>query len=364
MVLNLLMNRQEFSYLIKKSEESLIEKHMDRVQELKNCTSAKTILMIMIVLYHSMIVFGGRWGPYSHIADAPIIGYIAKWLNSFHIYAFTLISGYIFYYIKYEKGGYQKYLPFLGNKARRLLVPYVFITVVWAAPIYYLYLPDADIVSMFVLGTSPSQLWFLLMLFWVFAIFWLISDFTDRHPIWGGLIVCVLYCIGMFAPSLYCLNRGLQYILFFYCGFIIRKCDLVDCILYKIPSFVYIVIDVLLFAVVCAIGDGEGILIKLLLLAFNTVLHMLGAVGAFVLLQRFVNRFLQDNKVLQFFSRHSMVIYLVHQQLIYFSIGWFRGIVPPVILVLINFIFSFVVSTVFSVLMSKTKITRFLVGNK
>ncbi len=31
--------------------------------------------------------------------------YIAKWFNTFHIYGFTLISGYIFYYIKYEGGG-------------------------------------------------------------------------------------------------------------------------------------------------------------------------------------------------------------------------------------------------------------------
>ena len=108
---------------------------MEKINELKNCTPIKTILMLIIVLYHSMIIYaGGSWGPCTRATDAPILGYIAEWMNSFHIYAFTLISGYIFYYIKYENGGYQKYLPFLKNKALRLLVPYMFAAAVCVAP--------------------------------------------------------------------------------------------------------------------------------------------------------------------------------------------------------------------------------------
>ena len=221
-----------------------------------------------------------------------------------------------------------------------------------------------DIVNKFVLGTSPNQLWFLLMLFWVFAIFWLISDLTNRKPILGGIVVCGLYCFGVVVPSFYCLNSGLQYILCFYIGFMIRKLDLGNKLLYKIPSLIYLLIDILLFIGIELIGNHEEIIIKIGVLGLSVVLHIIGAVGAFVLLQRFTNRFLQENKIVDFFSKHSMVIYLVHQQLIYCSIGWFNGIVPPLVLVLINFIFSLTVSTVFSGLMSKTKVTRFLVGGK
>lgn len=103
---------------------------------------------------------------------------------------------------------------------------------------------------------------------------------------------------------------------------------------------------------------------KLLLFGGNVLLHMVGAVGAFVILQKFVNRFLLKNKIVDSLSKHSMVIYLVHQQLIYFSIGWFNGIVPPVVLILINFCFSLAVSLGFSLFMHKTKVTRFLVGSK
>ena len=307
---------------------------------------------------------GGTWGPYPRVDEAPLLGYLAEWMNTWHIYAFTLISGYIFYYIKYEKGGYKKYLSFLGNKALRLLVPYVFIAAVWVGPINVLLMPDESIIQKFVLGISPRQLWFLLMLFWVFAIFWLISNIVNKKPLLGGVIVCIAYCVGMFAPSYFCFSRGLQYLLFFYIGFMMRKCDLGNKILYKIPSIVYFVVDIGLFLVCELLGGYENLLIKVLSLGCNVLLHMIGAVSAFVILQRFVNRFLQRNKVVDFFSKHSMVIYLVHQQLIYFSIGWFNGVVPPAVLVLINFVFSMAVSTLFSVLMYKTKITRFLVGSK
>ena len=50
------------------------------------------------------------------------------------IYAFALVSGYIFA-LKIAGGAYSRYLPFLQNKAKRLLVPYFFVMLIWVAPI-------------------------------------------------------------------------------------------------------------------------------------------------------------------------------------------------------------------------------------
>ncbi len=338
---------------------------MDRMNELKNCNAIKTILMCFVVLYHSMLIYGGGgWGPYQSAEESKFFCYIAKLLNSFHIYGFTLISGYIFYYIKYEAGGYQKYLPFLKNKSKRLLVPYIFFAILWVVPIDSYFWGTKGLISKYIFGTSPSQLWFLLMLFWAFAIFWLISNIVNKKPLLGGLIVCIAYCAGLFAPNYFCFSIGLQYLLFFYIGFIMRKCDLGNKVLYKIPSIVCLVVSVGLFVICEVLAGYEDLTIKVISLGCNVLLHIIGAVSAFVLLQRFVNRFLEGNKIIDFFGKHSMVIYLIHQQLVYFSIGWFNGVVPPVILVLINFVFSLTLSTIFSVLMHKTKITRFMIGAK
>lgn len=284
-------------------------------------------------------------------------------MNSFHIYSFTLISGYIFYYIKHEKGSYQKYLPFIVNKAKRLLVPYVFIAAIWVVPVRIYFWGAKDIVGNYLFGKSPNQLWFLLMLFWVFAIFWLITDIANKNPLLCGIVVCILYCIGIFAPSIYCLSRGLQHILFFYIGFLIRKLDLGNKFFYKLSTLVYIILDIGLFILCKVISNIDGILFKVLSLGYTALLHTVGAISAFIILQRCVT-YIKNKKFLDFFSEHNMVIYLVHQQLIYFTLVWLNGVVPPIILVLINFAVALTVSTLFSVLMHKTKVTRFLVGSR
>ena len=224
---------------------------IDQSIELENCTYSKTILMLIIVFYHSALMYRrGGWGPYEAAQSAAVIGTLDVFLASFHLATFVLISGYLFYYVKFETRRYQKYLPFIGNKVKRLLVPYVFIATIWVAPVYMHYYGMGTVVEKFVLGKEPAQLWFVLMLFWVFAIFWLISDFVNYHSILGFLIVCSIYCIGMFAPAYYRINNGLQYMLIFYIGFLFRKYNLGNKIFYRIPSVVYIGANIGLFILV------------------------------------------------------------------------------------------------------------------
>ena len=103
--------------------------------ELKNCSFIKTVLMLCVVLGHSFCFWGGEWFTNNPAVIVKTLIVFADWLNTFHIYCFTLISGYIFYHIKYDKGGYNKYIPFLLNKVKRLLVPFAFVAVVWVIPI-------------------------------------------------------------------------------------------------------------------------------------------------------------------------------------------------------------------------------------
>ena len=337
---------------------------IDQSIELENCTYSKTILMLIIVFYHSALMYRrGGWGPYEAAQSAAVIGTLDVFLASFHLATFVLISGYLFYYVKFEMRRYQKYLPFIGNKVKRLLVPYVFIATIWVAPVYMHYYGMDTVVEKFVLGKEPAQLWFVLMLFWVVAIFWLISDFVNYHSSLGFLIVCSIYCIGMFAPAYYRINNGLQYMLIFYIGFLFRKYNLGNKIFYKIPSVVYVGANIGLFILVDVLKNQEAVLMRFFFYGFDVLLSMVGAIGAFVILQRVICRFPQS-KILHFLSPYSFTIYLVHEQMIYFTIGWFNGIVPPIAVVSFNFFISLTVSTLFAIIMNKTRITRFLIGNK
>ena len=150
-------------------------------EELSKCNTAKVILMLLIVLGHSCAPFASKtWLPMAAMPFNDSLLIVSDFLNSFHIYAFVLISGYIFRYQKAECGRYAKFGPFVRKKFLRLVVPYVFVASLWAIPIrLFLFRSSMDeVICKFLLADSPEQLWFLLMLFWVFAIYYFLSPIT------------------------------------------------------------------------------------------------------------------------------------------------------------------------------------------
>lgn len=158
--------------------------------ELNNCRFVKTILMFLVILYHSIVFWSGDWFTIEKIAfPSNSLSIFSQWLNSFHVYAFTLVSGYIFFSLKIENGKYQKYGMFLINKLKRLVLPACFITLLWVIPIsvYFYHYKLDEIITKFLLANSPSQLWFLWMLFWVFVLFWPLSSVFKRSNIFVGV---------------------------------------------------------------------------------------------------------------------------------------------------------------------------------
>ncbi len=342
-------------------------------QELDNCTFCKTVLMLIIVLYHSMIMWTGRWANCVPIIESSAFKYVSIWMNSFHIYAFALISGYIYYYIRYEKSGNSNYIhfvPFVKSKAKRLLVPYVFIVLVWAVPFAYLYsgCGMGDILYKFVLGTNPDQLWFLLMLFGVFVVFCFLSDFFKKHEVIGAFVALIIYVVGCKAPipNYFQICTVCRYVVFFLIGFKIRQHS--SKIVGKITAstaLLLLVADIGLFAVIKLFDHYDIGYLHLLFLAGKFALYMLGAVMAFYVLQTIARAVdWKNSRLFMLLSRHSMTVFLLHQQLIYVTLHAFNGLVSPWLNVLINFVFALGISLGLSVILHKFKVTRFLIGEK
>ncbi len=336
---------------------------ISKQEKLKNLDSVKAILMLLIVLLHSMRYYGGGWGPSEPKASAPIFGCAAEWIGSFAMATFTLISGYLFCYIKHEKCGYKKYFSLIANKAKRLLVPYAFVSVLYVIPVHIYFFSTDNIVSDFVLGENPEYLWFLLMLFGVFALFAPLANFIYKHPFFGGVVVCVFFCASMVLPNYYQIATALRYSMFFYIGFILYRYDRLSILLDKIPILLYITVDLILYVMTILI-NGNGMAFKLFDIGLGFLLNIFGAVAAFVILQKVVAKYLSNNRILTFFAKHSMTIYLIHQPIIFFTIKLLNGVVSPIIVVATSFILSLGLSTVFSLLLFKTKIIRFLIGCK
>ena len=62
-------------------------------EELVNCTFVKTVLMLIVVFFHSIVFWRGGWFDIIEPAESFLpYSILAQWLQSFQVYAFALIS--------------------------------------------------------------------------------------------------------------------------------------------------------------------------------------------------------------------------------------------------------------------------------
>lgn len=332
-------------------------------RQLENCTFAKTVLMMIIVLYHSMLYWKNGTAAQS---NAVLCG-IANWFAGFHNYCFFLISGYIYYFLRYEKNQYAYYLPFIRKKAKRLVIPAVFIGFFWVAPIngYLSHYTIRDYLIKIVLACSPSHLWFLWSLFFMFVLCWPLSDFLKQHNILGLEIVGLLFVAGIvggyFHINVFNIFSACAHFCYFYIGFKIRE--------YRVSLGRFTLIaGIILYTVM--------IVVKLVIpkngvtfMAVNELLELfykvIGSITAFFVLQYIAERVRwKESSAFSFISRRAMPIYLFHQQITHLSQHFLNGHMNPYVNVLLNFAFSISLGIVLSSLMMRHKATRYLIGEQ
>ena len=341
---------------------------MNKDGKLESISFIKTILMLLVILGHSVVFWsGGQWLPVDPVYDSKALSYIAKCVGSFHVYAFTLVSGYLYCYQKYDRGNDAKNSTFLKKKAMRLLIPYVFVSAIWVIPSAIIVFKYGwkDILLKYILGSSPNQLWFLLMLFWVFLFFNLLSDFFYKHEIIGGIIALVLfYAIGIigqkYIENYYQIWTAFRFLPFFWIGFKLRQHN--NSILKRIHPFFYGGVFVAVFVVIQLLPPSSG-LMKLISLGLDYILLLSGSLAAFFILEWLYSKMpklcLSKLNSIQYYS---MPMYLFHQQFIYYSILLLNGKLYPYLHATVNLIVALIGSFAISFILMKWKTTRLLVG--
>lgn len=339
---------------------------------LKNCYFIKTVLLFLVIVYHSCVFWTGIWWESSPVYESIQLKLLADCLNTFHIYAFTLVSGYLFAF-KVSKGGYNNFFAFIKNKAKRLLVPYLFVTVIWLVPLSVLlfHFDLNRIFKSYVICINPEQLWFLWMLFGVFIIIWPIRRLLIKYPQLGYGLAVLSYVLGLLGrrvlPNVFQIWTATQFLTFFFIGMRIRikeekgQIKITE----RIPWYCWIILHIILFISTQYIDQQSGKVWEWANLILRYMLHITGALMAWTTLQSFTNFFLKknDQRVVRL-ARYSMPMFLFHQQFVYFSIIVFDGKLNPWIHFLVNFLVAFIGSLLLSVLLSKWKWTRIMIGEK
>lgn len=81
-------------------------------KKLSNCKFVKTILMLFVILGHASAFWSEGW---FNVVDPLLQSYslsiLCSWIGSFHVFGFSLVSGYIFAF-KVLGGGITSFFHF------------------------------------------------------------------------------------------------------------------------------------------------------------------------------------------------------------------------------------------------------------
>lgn len=339
---------------------------MEQKNWLSNTRFTKTVLMILVIFCHAADFWTGNWFTKNPLIPCNTIGIIAEIIGSFHIYCFVLVSGYIFYY-KYSNGGYRKYSEFIKTKIQRLIIPYVFVSIIWVAPIacFFFKFNVIQVFRNFVLAEAPNQLWFLWMLFGVFIIYWPLAKFFQDKNILGFFLAVSFFGFGTIGdylfPNIFQVWTAFKYVLFFWIGTKIRQYESEKIYRYGIPALALFVFFFITRSIL--LPEIDGVLFSVFNIGLGLLINVFGAIGAFITLQIISERIQwKDNGIFVLLANKTMPMYLFHQQIIYFVIFYLNGALNPWIHMSISFLISTVLSLMISIVLEQFRITSALIG--
>lgn len=343
------------------------KKHMNNALALNQCDNAKVILMLTVVVCHCFAFWGG-WFTKNPVINSQISKFIAEWLGSFHVYAFTVISGYLFYYLQMEIQHYPNFSKFIWKKFHRLIVPSFAVGLFWVAPLTCLFIPFTfqELVRKYIFLCQPSQLWFLAMLFDCFVLAWLLRNFAQKSTFLLIFFCLAAYGIGMigihYRLDYFMVCSGLMFFPFFVMGYKLRQEH--SHLLFRFNPVFLIITDLTLFMGMFIFNGYLTGIYKSVYFIYRFFLNLFGAFSAFSILVQLFSQYRWGKvPIFNYLSKRTMIIYLFHQQVIYFFIIWLNGAVPPLIHGIINLIGTIFITLIISEIVLKIKILRYLTGN-
>ena len=334
-------------------------------EKLRFCAPFKAFMILLVILGHSCIIYTGYWSAFPAAINASCFDFLVKWLDTFHTYAFVFVSGYIFYNLKYVQGKYDDNRDFIKKKFRRLIIPYGVVCAFWAIPIWVIVQGwDVHVLTTkYLFGENADQLWFLLMLFWVFVLTVVLLKIVPFDKLkwfgmigffWGGTFLLYIFSVGLNAfqiPNLFRIISALEYEMYFVAGMIYGKAQ-------KEKKQFLVERKVLFYFI-------EGILVFVSLFGaflYNYRFHGMskylvfpfcsfsGILFFIFLVQRVchngnVKLGERKNSLMMrgwnFLVENSFYIYLIHQQLIYLTLKVINiPNMPPMLVVVMNFIIA------------------------
>lgn len=333
---------------------------MEQKNRLTQIGNIRALAIFLVVLGHSIILYSSGWDLYETSVRVPFLDELKKIIDIIQMPLFFSLSGYLFVFTHGKKKGL---LSLVKNKAKRLLLPYLGIGVLFLLPIRLLVgLPSyqnmgvLDFVYKLLNASDMGHLWFLPALFFIFVLAELILAAAERIP---GIRKFPVLFLCMAAFGIYLegyrvsfgygpLQSAYGYLIWFSLGYFVNVHQKVLRKVYGVSpvKWALLVLNIALFAY-CLRADNVRVLIALAVRALSIV-NAYGAMPE------------KTCAVVQKVDRNSFGVYLFHSPLIYMTFAAIPN-ASPVLVVFINLVVFGASAYGLTELVRKTKL-KVLIG--
>lgn len=318
----------------------------------------RVLLIFLLIIYHSFAPFCKSWAPVGTGREITSYYWIGLLAYSFMLEMFVFISGYIFGYQQLKKGG--DYLHIVRSKFKRIIIPSLLFSFLYI--LLFRYEPRTTWQWIIETSYGVGHLWFLPMLFWCFILTMLIEKSNLSYK-WTFIIVLGLAVFsGIEMPFRF--NQSLNYLMFFYAGYILRHKD-IDLSKYCKPTILIITGIIFLFTVTVGIYSKPYINSWLITKIIKFSYAAFGVIFVFLFAYRLV--YIKHVRIAPWFIALSNVcfgVYIFQEfilQIMYYKLNILSGFSDYAI-PLIGFIITLIVSLILTIIVRKTKIGRFILG--
>lgn len=324
---------------------------MEKPQKFVEISLMRVMAMTMIVAFHSLCFYNGRWSKVNAI-DIPIWHKISCFLDVIDLNMFVFISGYLYGYLYIYRNKYRHPSEVIKIKAIRLLIPYLF----WGVPMAIVW-PWNTWSNLFY---GIGHLWFLLMIFGVFTITVILQLLNAQRVKFTSMVGILLIVTGflfgfIFNKFVYngdflCVNRILYYFPAFMIGYLCAKLR----VAWLLPNWSYIVMPCAIIGLFVFVWYPIPLPYTLLLFVRTIFAYIICIDFLIILSKETLSDKVRD--IIQAVERLSMGLYIFNQIAMdvvfsipvlhrWFEIHWMIG---PLLLFLIGFFPPILLSYIFN----------------
>lgn len=335
---------------------------------LQDVTILRPVAILLLVVYHTFIIYTGGWKVPSGYVDVDVYKWIADISYSFMLQLFVMLSGYVF---SFQMNGEKRNFTLkkiIISKFNRLIFPSIVFSIIY----FFLFKEYMGFSSFLVdILSGVGHMWFLPMLFWCFIGGYLISRLGGNDK--SKLLVCAVMYIFSILPLPFGIGSAFNYLFFFCLGMVLFKKRLIilrnnSCLTVLLLGSAFVLIFLLcqyMFSnlVDCKLNFCSKIM-KLFLVKYGQLLYaLLGSLFAWF----FVNLFLEEKSTMPkwiiYLNNLCFGIYLFQQFILQYL--YYKTDIPMFVgaywLPWIAFIITMLLSISLTIVVRKNKYGRILV---